>query len=175
MKDNLKLSKRETFDYIFYKYPEGDTLNKIEQDFDLFYLIDIIDKYKNEIDFTYFALNRFIPQIVYIKFIDEFIKLDIKYWKTIMLTEQLIILLQTKITDENLLNQYWYYLSQNSTLPLINNFEKYMDKIAYNRFSYNLNFPMDINFIQKYKHKINICDLKKHEFLTDEVKDYLNI
>jgi len=32
---------------------------------------------------------------------------------------------------------------------------------------------MDIEFIERNKQKINFYDLNKHEFLTDEVKEYI--
>ena len=87
MKDFLFFSKIDILNDVFHNYPNNNTLNKINQDFENELLINIINKYKNEIEFKYLALNKYTPQIVYIKFIDEFIKLDTKYWAYIILSE----------------------------------------------------------------------------------------
>jgi len=146
-------------------------------------IMEILEIFKNKIDWNEIIFSSYLPQSVLIKFLPYYFSYENMrpIVKNIRLSEQLLLAIVDKIHIDHksnsdvhhIENEFWFYISTNPTFPLINNFEQYMPRSASNRIAYNLNFPMDIDFIKKYSNKIILSDLMNHPFLTPEVESYL--
>jgi len=144
-------------------------------------ILDIFELYKDKIEWNNIIYSEKIPHSILIEFIDYYFNITNRlFLQKIQLSEKLIQAIinniySNKNKDNIIVDEMsiWLSLSLNPSLPFITNFDKYYNKLCYNRFPYNINFPMDINFIKKIMPHIQLNDLLDHPFLTKEVEQYI--
>ncbi len=167
------------FSKIFGNLKNKEIYNNIFNDIqkNKYNLNDIFDKYHEKLNWDdLMQALKYIPESIIIKYLNYFIYNNtyFKFFVTnVIITEKLIFSIENTILDQNIKNNFWHFVSINPSFPLMYNFEIYVSRVAYNRFAYNINFPMDIDFIERNIQNINILDLLKHNFLTNEVKEHI--
>ncbi len=93
------------------------------------------------------------------------------FGRTVVITTNILKTINSM--NSHIRSDFWFSASINPTFLLIKNFEDYIEYVSYPRFVYNLNFPMNTDFIDRNIKKINIHELINHQFITDEVKNHI--
>lgn len=139
-------------------------------------LLYIFDKYHADMDWDRLTRKLYlIPEDIVIKYIVYFIKdlgTCMNFGRSVVITEKIINTIS--MCHQNVKNDFWFSASINPTFLLLPNFENYLDNVSATRFAYNLNFPMDEEFIKRNIEKINIDALLNHQFLTEGIKNFIH-
>ncbi len=85
----------------------------------------------------------------------------------------------SQVSDDYTIEQVSYYICQNPTFPLMQSFlfldEYTLKLICYNRFSFNKNFPIDLELVKKLNDKKLVCwrDINRNLYISQESKKKL--